>query len=338
MSMKDTLTRLCQAYGPTGREHEVADVIEEMVAPFVDKVKRDAMGNVIAVRKGEGKGRIMLSAHMDEIGLMVIHIEKNGFLRVCAVGGVSPIRSAYRQVAFENGTRGVVGYETKTLQDSIKDMAKLTMNEMFIDIGVTSEEDAARKVQVGDVAVFMSEFMIMDGRASAAAMDNRAGCAVQVEALKGLSSSPMDIYAVFTTQEEVGLRGARTSAFGIEPTVAVALDVTPAGDTPASLPWTVSLGAGPAVKIRDSSVICNPSVIEWLEKAARKADVTWQREVLTAGGTDAGAIQGSRSGVPSGVISIPTRYVHSPAETIDLSDMKGAVKLLIKALETGYSD
>ncbi|MGI5878395.1 MAG: M42 family metallopeptidase [Christensenellales bacterium] len=337
MDMRDTLERLCRAYGPTGRESDTADVIEAMVAPYVDRVRRDAMGNLIAERRGGGKGRVMLSAHMDEIGLMVIHIESSGFLRVCAVGGVNPIRSAYRQVAFGNGVRGVVGVETKTLRDTVKDPSKLTFNEMFVDIGAASYEEAAHMVEIGDVAVFMSDFMVMGRRVSAAAMDNRAGCAVQVEALKALGESPMDLYAVFSAQEEVGLRGARTSAFGIEPTVAVAIDVTPAGDTPGSVLSTVDLGRGPAVKIRDSSVLCNPSVVAWLEDAARRAGVAWQREVLTAGGTDAGAIQSSRGGVPSGVVSIPTRYVHSPAETVDISDMEGAAALIVRALETGYA-
>jgi len=332
MNMKETLKKVCNTYGPTGNETVIASVIKEMLEGHVDSSSIDAMGNLIAYKKGSGEGKkIMLAAHMDQIGLMATYIEDNGFIRVATVGGMAPYRIVNRQVRFEDGTSGVVGQETKVPRKP----TELTVNHLYIDIGAYSKEDAAKKVKVGDIAVFMSEFLEMGQCASSAAMDNRAGCAVLIETMRNLGDVVDDIYAVFTTQEEVGLRGARAAAFGIKPDYGVALDVTPAGDTPESMLFTVDLGKGAAVKIKDNSLICNPSIVKWLEDAAINANITWQREVLSYGGTAAGAMQLSRGGVPSGVISVPCRYVHSPAETVDIRDVVGATKLLITALTMG---
>lgn len=332
MNMKETLKKVCSAYGPTGNEKVITNVIEDMLKGHVDSLRTDPMGNLIAYKKGSGDGKkIMLAAHMDQIGLMATYMEKNGFIRVAMLGGMAPYRIVNRQVKFENGVCGVVGQETKIPRKA----AELTINHLYIDIGAYSKEEALKKVKVGDMAVFMSEFIDMGSCVSSAAMDNRAGCAVLIETLRNLGDVKDDIYAVFTTQEEVGLRGAKAAAFGINPDYGIALDVTPAGDTPESMLFTVDLGKGAAVKIKDNSLICNPCMIKWLEDAAKNADIIWQREVLSFGGTDAGAIQLARGGAPSGVVSIPCRYVHSPAETVDLNDVIGATKMLITALTMG---
>jgi len=331
MSVKDTLKVLCQTFGPTGRETAIAAKISEMVAPYVDEVYTDAMGNVIAVKHG-GEDKLMLAAHMDEIGFIVTHIDENGFLRFAAMGGVRPANAQFRQVEFENGTRGVIGCEQRTVENA----GQITMDKLFIDIGADSAEEAAKKVSIGDIGCFISDFVDMGNRMSSAAMDDRAGCAVVIEALKGLKKPAMDIYAVFTTQEEVGSRGAKTAAFDLEPDVSIALDVSPAGDTPECAPNITHLGRGAAIKIKDQTVICNPVVVNWLERVAAQAGIPTQREILAAGGTDAGVIQLSRSGAVSGVLSIPCRYVHSQGEVVDIRDIQADIDLLIAAMQQGF--
>jgi tetrahedral aminopeptidase len=328
MSALDTLAALLPIYGPSGREQAVADAIEAMVNPYVDEVRHDAMGNLIALKRGGGR-KVMVAAHMDQIGLMVTHIDKDGFLRVTPVGGVRPHWQLFQSVRFQNGAQGVVGYETKTVDS----MEKLKPEHLFIDIGARTREEAEERVQIGDMAVFESKLILCGGRATCGALDDRAACAALIEALKQMKKSPYDIYAVFTSQEEVGLRGAQTAAYAIQPELALAIDVTPSPDTPeAQLTCSVRLGRGPAVKVRDASLISHPRVRRWLEDAAKAGNIPYQLEVLTAGGTDAGAVQQSREGVPSGVLSIPTRYVHSSAEMMDLNDFEQTIELLVKAL------
>ncbi len=323
--MKDTLKKLCAAYGATGRESCVARVIEEMVKPYVDETRVDALGNLIAVKKGaEGGRRIMLAAHMDHIGFVVSAIDEKGFVRVGSVGGVSKVNSQNRRVVFENGVSGVLSGELEN-----HDVTDGNMTKMFIDLGVSSREEAEKLVQLGDVAVYAPDvFELAGGLMAGPAMDNRAGCAVVVEALKVLGETRNEVVAVFTTQEEVGLRGAKAAAYEINPDVGIALDVTLCGDTPKGPKIAVKMGAGIAIKILDRSVICHPGVVRELEEAAERVGAAWQREVLTSGGTDAGAIQAVRSGIPCGVLSIPCRYVHSAAETVSLKDMENGVKTL----------
>ena len=333
MDMRNTLKALCQSYGPTGNEGSVARVIREMVAPVADEITTDAMGNLIVVKKGRGQGRLMMAAHMDEIGLMVTYVEEDGFLRIDAVGGVRPQSTAFRQIRFENGVAGVVGYESA----KVKNFAELTFPRMFVDIGASSREEALQKVAIGDIAHFTSEYIDMGRRACSKSMDNRAGCAVLVEMLKGLEDAAMDVVGVFTVQEEVGLRGAKTAAWSVNPDVGVALDVTSAADHPGAPTAAMKLGGGPCVKIKDASVICTPSVVAWLEQAARDAQVPWQREVLTAGGTDTVAMQMTGAGIPAGCISLATRYIHSQGEVLEISDLEQAALLLIQAAKTGYN-
>lgn len=330
MSINNMLKKLCTAYGPTGREQKVADVIKTMIEPYADEIRQDTMGNLIALKKGSvGGKKIMLAAHMDEIGLIVTHIDDDGFLRVAPVGGVNPQRSMFHRVLFENGVQGVIGHQTKEFK--IQDMK---MDHLFVDIGAKTKRQAQNKVQIGDIAKFSAPYIRLGRRASSPAMDNRAGCAVLVDLMSKIKGNALDIYFVFTSQEEVGLRGARTAAFGLRPDLGIAIDVTPTGDTPDSMRFSVDLGKGPAIKIKDRSLICNPKVVKLLTAAAEKAGIKTQREVLTFGGTDSGAIQTTGDGVPAGVISIPCRYVHSQSETVDIGDIEGAVKLLEAALGT----
>jgi tetrahedral aminopeptidase len=325
----DTLKALLPIYGPSGRESAVADAIEAMVKPHADEVSRDVMGNLTALKRGGGR-KVMLAAHMDQIGFMVTHIDKDGFLRVTQVGGVTAAWMLFVPVRFENGTHGVVGYETKT-----ESLDKLKHEHIFIDIGARSREEAEASVQIGDMAVLDSHLTESTRHLSCGAMDDRTGCAVLIEALKRVKNSPYDIYAVFTTQEEVGTRGAHTAAYSIAPELGLAVDITLSPDTPESTKiCSVELGKGPAIKVRDNSLIGHPRVRRWLEDAARANNIPYQLEVLTFGGTDAGAMQASREGVPSGVISVPTRYGHTASEMIDKGDFEAIVNLVVAALST----
>ena len=323
---KDMLKSILAAYGPSGREQTVSDVIRGYVEPFADEVYNDALGNLIAVKKGTTGKKVMLSAHMDQIGLIVVDIDEKGFLRVSNVGGVNPVISAAREVRFENGTRGVTYFETE--KHGVKDT---TMPELFVDIGATSREEAEAKVQIGDVAVYATNFVEMGNRISSGALDDRIACAAVVEAFRTMQNVH-DVYAVFTVQEEVGLRGAGAAAYAIEPDLNISLDVTGTGDTPKCSRMSVKLGAGAAVKVMDSSVIVPPVVRAFLEEAAEENNIRVQPEVLRGGGTDTGAVQRTRSGVLSGCISIPTRYIHSPVETADLADYAAAVQLVCAAV------
>lgn len=317
--MKDLIKKLTEAYGPSGAEDSVREVIRKEVAPLVDEVSVDALGNLIAHKKGPGK-KVMLDAHADEIGLIVTHIDDNGFLRFGTIGGVNPWVSLAQRVYFENGTFGVIASER------VDDPKEMRSEKLFIDIGAASRKEAEAKVKVGDSCAFFQPFVDMGNRVVAKAMDDRVACAVVIEALKGLKSNH-DIYAVFTAQEEVGIRGARAAAFGITPDVGIALDVTPTGDTPKPRNANVDLGKGAAIKVMDRSLICNPALKNYMVKVAEEKGIKYQMEVLDMGGTDSGAIQMTKAGIPAGVISIPCRHVHTPCEMVDMGDLEACVKL-----------
>ena len=327
--MRDTLKKLLNAYGASGRETAVREVISEMVAEYVDEMETDAMGNLICIRHGKG-ARVMLAAHMDQIGFMVLDIDENGFLRVTNIGGINRNVSLNRHVVFENGVHGVISYETHDFKPQ-----ENGMTELFCDIGAKNREEAMKRVALGDVAVYAPDVVELgDDLMASPAMDNRIGCAVLIEALKQLKTCPNEVYAVFTVQEEVGLRGAQAAADSVNPDLGIALDVTGTGDTPKGAKLPMMLGKGPCVKILDRSVICNPKVVRLLEDAADRAGIQTQREVLTAGGTDAGAIQKAHAGVPCGAVSIACRYIHSACEVLNVNDAVEAAKLIAELLES----
>ena len=332
------LRDLTQTYGPSGREEAVREYIRARVEAWADEVRVDALGNLIARRGprdgaapgcGGGSGRrIMVAAHMDEIALIATHIDEKGFIRVEPVGGQDPVILMGQRVEFAGGVIGVVSSEKL---DGARD---LKMGKLFVDIGAASGDDARRSVRVGDMAVFHRPLERAGRRLVAKAMDDRSGCAVVMEAMARLEDSPHEVYFVFTVQEEVGLRGARTASFGIEPDVAVAVDITLAGDTPEpEHRVAVELGKGPAVKVKDNSQIAHPLVRRWMEGTAEAEGIPYQLEVLPFGGTDAGAMQLARAGVPAGTLSIPTRYAHTPGEMVDAGDLEGAVRLLVAMLQ-----
>ncbi len=325
--MKSLIKTLVETPGPSGFEYEIRDVIREEIIGDADEIRVDAMGNLIA-RKGaktEEGMRVMISAHIDEIGLMVTHIDNNGFARFINVGGVSPLTCYGGRVLFMNGVKGVIG------MDSLDRGKTPALTDMFIDVGATSKEDCP--VKVGDVCGFDRPFLDLGKRMVAKSMDDRISAAIAIETLKQLKTTPHEVYFVFSTQEEVGLRGATTAAYGIDPEVGFAIDVTRSGDTPRTNPkMATALGDGPAIKVRDSSFIADPKLVDWMIKAAEEAEIPYQMEVLEAGGTDGRAIQLTRAGVPAGCVSIVCRYIHSPSEMVDSDDVENAVKLLVKLL------
>jgi tetrahedral aminopeptidase len=325
--MKSLIQKLVETPGPSGFEYQIRDVIREEIADFADDVRVDALGSLIARKgaKGEDGLRVMVSAHMDEIGLMATHIDENGFIRFTNIGGVSPLTCYGGRVLFMNGTRGVIG------MDGLERGKTPKLENLFIDVGATSKEDCP--VKVGDVCGFERPFTDLGKRMVAKSMDNRISAAIAIEVLKQLKSTPHEVHFVFSSQEEVGLRGATTAAFGVDPDVGFALDVTRSGDTPRpSTKMATALGDGPAIKVRDSSFIADPRVVDWMVRTAEEAGIPYQLEVLTAGGTDGRAIQLTRGGVPAGCVSIPCRYIHSPSEMVDTDDVENAVKLLVKLL------
>ena len=325
--MFDTLKKVLAPIGPSGMEEPVAAVIREELKGYVDGFAVDAMGNLICVKQGKGENprRIMLSAHMDHIGFVVTGIEKEGFLRVTNVGGVGIDASLTRHVAFANGVQGVVVCEPVTGQKAMKNL--------FIDIGAESKEEAEKLVQLGDVAVYAPDcFRLGEHRVASPAMDDRCACALLVKLLQTVGETPDTLIAVFSVQEEVGCRGARVASFAMEPDVGIALDVTAWGDTPEVKQPAVRLGEGIAVKVMDRASISNPALRDELLACGEKAGVKTQREVLAFGGTDAGAMQTSRGGIPVCTLSIPCRYVHSACEVIDMRDMDAGLKVLLTYL------
>lgn len=314
----ELLKRLTECNSVSGNESEIRELIKKEVLDFCDEVYEDALGNLIVHKKGEGK-KLMLAAHCDEIGVIVNFIDEKGFLRFNPVGGLYVKDLLGRRVKFSGNIYGVIGFEEQANERVI--------SKMYIDIGAKSREEAEKYVKIGDTACFYGDFAEQNGKVISKALDNRAGCYILIEALKKCKDSKNDLYFVFTVQEEVGLRGAKTSAFGIMPDMALAVDVTDTGDTPKSDVMEVSLGAGAAIKVMDSSVMCAPEVRSLLVELAKKNDIPYQIEVLTAGGTDAGAIHLTGSGIKTGGISIPTRYIHSPSEMADVNDIKACIDL-----------
>jgi len=329
--MKKLLKQLTETFGPSGYEDEVRKLVQAEIKPLADEIKVDALGNLIARKKPtkptKDTKKIMIAAHMDEIGLMVSHVDEKGFVRFSPIGGVFRRYVLGGRVRFLNGTVGVLGYDNF---DKLNELP--TLDKVYIDVGATSKKDCP--VKVGDVAAFERPFVDMGNRLVAKSMDDRAGVLVAIEALRALKSTPHDVYFVFTTQEEVGTRGAGTSAFGVDPDLGIALDVTPTGDAPETPKMEMALGKGACIKIKDAGALSDPRVVQWMIRTAEKNKIPYQREVLLFGGTDARSIQLARAGVPAGCISIPVRYVHSPSEMVDYSDIENSVKLLTALLRS----
>ncbi len=330
----DLLKQLSEVGGVPGREERVRELLQRELEGVVDSLHTDAMGNLIAYKKGDGK-RVMLSAHMDEIGFYVKFVDDKGFLRVQNVGGFDTRNLFARPVTVQTKSGDLVGVmnpATKPIHISTAEERKKIpqMNEFAIDLGMDTDE-VKEKVRVGDPVTLIQEFRDLGEVVTGKALDDRVSCWILVEVLKKLENPTYDVYAVFSTQEEVGLRGATTGAFGVEPEIGIALDTTLAVDTPGTSDdqRVTKLGAGTALKVMDSASISTRWLLdEFVQGSPRRTAFAYQFEILPLGGTDAGAIQKSRAGVPTLTISTPSRYVHTVTEMVAKSDVNAAIELL----------
>jgi endoglucanase len=320
------LQKLCSCPSVSGREDKIRALLEEQIRPFVDEISVDALGNLIARKKGavaDGTS-VMLCAHMDEIGFLVTFIEENGWLRIAPIGGIKYPAAAFSEVVSERGVAGVLVPNTKTKA------ADFASDKFYIDIGAKNRAAAERKVSVGEFFVIRGGVRRLTGnRICGRPLDDRIGCAILLALAERLSDIKLDgdVYFVFSVQEEVGGRGAIPAAFAIQPKVSLCFDVTGTGDTPGADPMACALGKGVAVKIKDSSVICNEKIVSILCELAEKHNIPYQKEILLNGGTDASSMQMAGSGSRAGALSIPCRYIHSAVETCDLKDAEACVSL-----------
>ena len=323
--MTELLKRLMLTTGVSGRENKIREVIRSEAEKYADEVITDPMGNLIVHKKGNGK-KIMFAAHMDEIGYFVTFIDEKGLIRVGAVGGINTLAASYSDVISENGVYGIA------LPTEANELPKV--ESLYIDIGVKSRKQAEARVKVGDYFVHVPHLKRLSGNKYVGRpFDDRIGCLVLLEALKNVKNTDNDLYFVFTVQEEVGLRGAKPAAYRIEPDIAIAVDVTSVGGKPTSPKSKVKLGDGAAIKIKDSSVICSYELVCRMREIAVDSKIKYQDEILLKGGTDTASMQTSKAGCLAGGISIPTAYIHSVNEMIDMSDVKEAIKLACAVAE-----
>jgi endoglucanase len=339
--VKELLRRLSNAHGVSGSEGSVYAVIKKELKGYVDEISEDPMGNLIAVKRGN-KFKVMLAAHMDEIGLMVKYVDEKGFIRFVALGGwFGPTLYNQRVILHTlNGPLfGVIGGKPPHMMDEEDRKKGVKIDDMFIDVGAINRDETEHLgIEVGTPITIDREFReLANSRVTGKALDNRAGVAMLIRTLQTMKS-PLTVYGVFTVQEEVGLKGARTSAYTIEPDVAIATDVTIPGDHPGieMKDAPVEMGKGPVITIVDSSgrgLIADRRVVKWLKDAADANGIAVQVEVGTGGTTDATAIHLTKGGIPSTTISPPTRYIHSPVEVLDLQDIESGIRVLVAALK-----
>jgi putative aminopeptidase FrvX len=340
MSLSENLEKLSNACGVTGREEEVRNLMIKLMKPYVDEIVVDKLENVIAIKKGKKSSpKVMLAAHMDEVGLMVKTITKEGFIQFTKMGGIDDrILLAQKVMVYtsKGPLNGIIGSKPPHIQKEEERKKIVTYDELFVDIGAESREDANKKgAAVGDPIGFDVKYTpvgkdVVIGKA----FDDRVGCAAMIETLKQLEKTDCTVCAVGTVQEEVGLRGAATAAFGVDPDVAIALDVTIAGDVPGvrEFDTTVKMGKGPALTVTDSGLITHPKVLRLLRDTAEETKIPYQLETGLMGSTDAARISLTRQGVPSGTVSIAARYIHSPVGMVSLKDAEDSAKLTAAAI------
>lgn len=341
MPLVENFEKLSNACGVAGRETEVRNLMIDLLRPYADEVVVDKMENVIAIKKGKKAApKVMLAAHMDEVGLMVKTITKDGFLQFTKMGGIDDrilLANKVKVVTEKGPLPGVIGSKPPHIQKEEERRKIIAYDDMFIDIGAQNRDDAkAMGVKLGDPVAFDVQFMkLCKDAAMGKAFDNRAGCAIMIEALKQMGETDCTVYAVGTVQEELGLRGAVTATYGVDPDVGLALDVTFAGDTPGirEFDTSVKMGKGPVLTVTDSGLITHPKVLRWLIDTATQNSIEFQIETGLMGTTDAARMSLTRQGVPSGTISIPARYIHSPVGLVNLTDLSNCVRLATSAVQ-----
>ncbi len=330
------LEKMINATGISSREKEIRDLIREEIKDNVDEIYTDKMGNLIASKGKEKDGpKVMLAAHMDEVGLMITEITSDGLLKFQPVGGIDKRVLVSKPVLVgEDKMAGVIGAKAIHLQKKSERDKPIDFDNLYIDIGVNSKKEAEKHVDLGDVAVFSTKYEELgNGRVIGKAFDDRVGCSIIAELTE--YDFDMPVYFVFTVQEEVGLRGAGVAAFDIAPDLALVLEGTTAADVPENKEhrYSTSVGKGPALTLMDRTVIADKNILTGLIEVAEDNGIDYQFRRTDAGGNDAGAISLSREGVPSAVISLPCRYIHSPLSLIDLDDYNKMSKLVKLYLE-----
>ena len=315
--MIELTKRLVETWGPPGYEHRIRDVIRAEVADLADEISVDALGNLIC-RIGSGGKRVLIAAHMDEIGLMANYQEpESGYLRFTGLGGLRADTLNGNRVQFEDGTIGVI---------AVQEGGGKKLDDFYIDV---QADGGGNATPVGQPAGFMRELQQRGERIIAKSLDDRIGCVVAIETMRRLArKTPNELYFAFTVQEEVGLRGAKTAAQGVGPDIGIALDVTGSGDQIRGRKMLVKLGGGAAIKVHDPGLIVPLAIKNWMIERCETDGIPYQLELLQGGTTDASAIQMADAGVPSGCISIPTRYLHTTSETVDIGDVRACIDLL----------
>lgn len=331
----ELLEKLSNAFGPSGNEEDVAEILKKELKGYADETHIDKLGNILFYHNGKKSyPKIMLSAHMDEVGFIVTFIEENGFLRFDIIGGITNNVIPGQRVLFRGDKgylKGIVGTKPPHIM-TLEEMNKIIPKEdLFIDIGTDSAGRANKKgADVGMMGVFDVEFVDLgDGYLRGKALDDRAGCTVLVEVFKNLKDSPYNVIAVGSVQEEFGMRGARTAAWQADPDYGLTLEGTFVADVPGTRPDRVSsaIKSGPVVTILDRATFTHPRVLKTLVKAGKEKSIPFQFKKVPMGATDAGAIHLTRAGVPSGTVAVPCRYIHGPASIIHIDDLKNTIRL-----------
>ena len=336
--MNELLRQLTEAVGVSSVEKEVRLLIRDLIAESVDEWRVDTMGNLIALKRGTGQFdlRVLVDAHMDEVGLMITEIDSSGMLKFEGVGGFDDraLLGKVVQVGPKKLT-GVIGARPIHLLKGTQYDAVVKRDAMRIDIGATNKESASGKVKIGDVAAFVTQYEELGPTAIGKAFDNRAGCAALIELLRA-DPYPFDLVAAFTVQEEVGLRGAEVAAYGEKPDAALVLECTPAYDLPNKddVSPNVSLGKGPSIYVMDRGTIQDPRLVSHITRTATEGDIPFQIRQPGGGGTNTAVIQRLHGGIPAATIAVPGRYAHTPAMMINLDDYANVVKLAEATLRT----
>jgi putative aminopeptidase FrvX len=341
MKLVEVLEKLSNANGVTGREDEVRDLMKKHLKPYVDETRIDRLGNIFALKKGKKDApTVMLAAHMDEVGLMIKNITKRGFLQFAKVGGIDD-RILFAQKVIVHTDKasltGVIGSKPPHIQTDEERKKVLEADKLFIDVGAKDKKEAEKMgVHIGDVVSFDTKFArvgkdVVVGKA----FDDRVGCSMIIEVMRRLPKVDCNVYAVGTIQEEVGLRGATIAAFQVAPDVGIALEATVAGDMPGMREGEApaKMREGPVLTVADAGLITHPKILTLLINSAKEHKIPYQLETGIRGATDASKIALTREGVPSGVISVAARYIHSPAAILNLDDVEKAIQLAVAAIQ-----
>ncbi len=338
--MNELLKQLTEATGVSGDEKEIRLLIRDLIVEHVDEWSVDTMGNLLAIKRGTGEydWRVLIDAHMDEVGLLITDIDSQGMLKFTNVGGFDD-RALLGKIVRVGPKKitGVIGARAVHLLKRDEYSKVVKKDAMRIDIGAKSKDAAASKVKIGDYAAFITEYEELEGGRTAIgkAFDNRAGCAALIELLRG-EPFPFDLVAAFTVQEEVGLRGAKVAAYGANPAAALVLESTPAYDLPneKDVSPNVALGKGGSVYVMDARTIQDPRLVSHLMSTATKLNIPFQTRQPGGGGTNTGAIQRAGAGIPAATLAVPGRYAHTPTMMINLDDYDNVVRLADAALRS----